>query len=88
MYFWHFVREESHERWDSTQLPSFGLDGVVHVAKMLEIGGRIRLDHAVRVVQELDHLVQVGVAPLNPWGTCVKCNKRRIRGLVATVLFY
>lgn len=65
MNFWYVMREESHERSNSAQLPRFGLDGIVHVAEMLEVGCSIGLDHIVGVVEEFDDLMEVGVAPMN-----------------------
>ena len=59
------VAEESHKGRDPSKLPRLRLHGVVHVAEVLEVGRRVGLDHRVGVLQELDHLVQVGVAPLH-----------------------
>ena len=59
------VAEKSHKGRDPTKLPRLRLHGVVHVAEVLEVGRRVGLDHRVGVLQELDHLVEVGVPPLH-----------------------
>jgi hypothetical protein len=65
MNFGHVVAQKSDERRNSSELPRFGLDGIIHVAKMLKVGGRVGLDDAVGVAQELDYLVKVGIPPVN-----------------------
>ena len=70
MDFGDVVAEEVDEGRDAAELPRLGLDGVVHVAEVLEVRRRIGLDHTVGVVQELDDLVEVGVAPLYACHAC------------------
>ena len=65
MNFGDVVSQQSDERRNSAELSGLSLDGVVHVAKVLKVGGRVGLDDAVRVAQELDYFVQVGIAPVN-----------------------
>ena len=45
VYLWAVVAEEPHQRRDAPELPSLGLDRVVHVAEVLEIGRGVGLDH-------------------------------------------
>lgn len=62
------VGQELHEGRDAAQLARLGLDRIVHVAEVLEVRGCIGFDHTVRVVEELNDLVQVRVAPLHTGG--------------------
>ena len=64
------IAEKSNQRWYSSQLSSLGLNGVVHIAEMLQIGRCIGFDNRVGILQELDDLVQVWISPLNP-GHCI-----------------
>ena len=43
----------------------FGLDGIVHITKMLKVGRSIGLNHIIGVVEKFNDLVKVGVAPMN-----------------------
>merc|ERR1712106_436415 len=51
---------------DPTKLPGLGLDRVVHVAEVLQVGRSIRLDNRIGVLQELDNLMKIWVPPLHP----------------------
>ena len=58
------VTKKTHQGRDASQLPCLGLDVVVHVAKVLEIGGSIGLDDRVGVLKEFYHLVKIWISPL------------------------
>ena len=79
MDFGDVVAEEIDEWRDAPELPRLGLDGVVHVAQVLEVRGGIGLDHTVGVVQELDDLVEVGVAPLYACHACKEEKRGRAK---------
>ena len=49
---------------DPAQLPSLGLDGIVHVAEVLQVRRGIGLDHGVGVLKEFDDLVKIRISPL------------------------
>ena len=51
-------------------MPRLGLDRVVHVAQVLEVGRGVGPNDAVRVAQELDDLVQVWISPMDSGNTC------------------
>ena len=59
------LRQKGHQRSNSTQLPGFGFDRIIHITEMLQVGRRIGLDHIVGVVEKFNDLVQVWVAPVN-----------------------
>ena len=62
-------RDEADEERDAAQEPRLLLNRVAVVAEVLQVSGRVRLDHGVGVVEESDHLVQVGIAPSHTWRT-------------------
>ena len=47
--------------------PCFGLDAIVHVAQMLEVGGGVGLNGITRVTQEVNDLGEVRVSPSVIW---------------------
>lgn len=64
VYLWAVVAEQPHQRRDAAELPSLGLDRVVHVTEVLEIGRSISLYHGVWILKEFDDLVEIWVSPL------------------------
>jgi hypothetical protein len=68
------MREQCNQWSNSAQLPCFGLDGIVHVAEVLEVGRCIGLDHIIGVVEEFNDLVKVRIAPMN---TSYACNNMK-----------
>jgi len=56
-------RDEGDEGGDAAEQARLLLDRVAVVAEVLQVGRRVGLHHAVRIVQEGDHFVQVGITP-------------------------
>ena len=61
------MREQDDQRRDAAQRARLLLHRIVHVAEVLQVGGRVRLHHVVGVAQEVDDLVQVRVSESH-WG--------------------
>lgn len=61
-----YVMSYERYKWSySAKLPRFGLDGIVHVAEVLQVGRGIGLDHIVGVIEKLYDLVEVRISPMN-----------------------
>ena len=58
------VAEEPNQGRDAPELPGLGLDRVIHVAEVLQIGRSVGLDHGVGILKEFDDLVEIWVSPL------------------------